>query len=155
MAVELLCIASLGAGPLSTVASVIVVAGEGIVGDRNYGQRKYPGQNLTLVEAEEIEHFNQAQHAAVPLSATRRNLVTRGVRLNTLVGREYSIGSVRLRGIELCEPCATIGKSLSQPGLSAAAVVRALTHRCGLRTDALSSGTISLGDDIVIEPVIR
>jgi MOSC domain-containing protein YiiM len=149
MPIEMLCIAGQEAGPIVAVETVEVVAGQGIVGDRNYGRRKYPGQNLTLVEAEEIERFSRAAGAAIALSATRRNLVTRGVRLNALVGTEFSIGSVRLRGVELCEPCAALGKSLAQPKLTAAAAVRALTHRCGLRADVLSSGTISRGDEIL------
>ena len=151
MPIALICVAARAAEPLATVTSVSVVAGQGIVGDRNFGQRQYPGQNLTLVEAEEIERFSQQCGAALDLAATRRNLVTRGVRLNALVGREFRIGAVSLRGVELCEPCATLGRSLAQPGLSAAAVVRALAHRCGLRADVLSSGTIAVGDEILAQ----
>lgn len=154
MPVALICIAGQEAGTIHTMDAVSVVAGQGIVGDRNYGKRKYPGQNLTLVEAEEIEAFNHDQGTTMALSATRRNLVTRGVRLNVLVGREFSIGSVTLRGVELCEPCATLGRSLAQPGLSAAAVVRALTHRCGLRADILSTGTITLGEEVWPQHVV-
>jgi MOSC domain-containing protein YiiM len=150
MRVELICVATTEAGPVTTVESVSAVAGKGIVGDRNFEKRKYPGQNITLVEAEEIERFNAETGAALALSATRRNLVTRGVRLNALVGREFRIGSVALRGVELCEPCATLGRNLAHGALAAPAIVKALVHRCGLRADVLTSGIIACGDDIAV-----
>lgn len=125
--------------------SVLAIAGTGIEGDRYFGRNDAPGQNLTLVEAEEIEAFLAELGRPADLSITRRNLVTRGVRLNALLGREFSIGAVRLRGIELCEPCNSLGKALAGPELDAASVVRRLTHRAGLRADILSSGEIVRG----------
>lgn len=123
-------------------------AGRGVLGDRNDGQADHPGQNLTLVEAEEIERFC-AQHARAPdLSITRRNLVTRGVRLNALVGRTFTVGGVRLRGVELCEPCAGLGQALGSDTLPPAAVVRHWVGRGGLRVDVLSDGEIHLGDPL-------
>jgi MOSC domain-containing protein YiiM len=117
----------------------------GVLGDRNFGKCIHPGQNITLVEAEAIEHFC-AEHSRIPdLSITRRNLVTRGVRLNDLVNVEFKIGSVRLRGIELCEPCILLGKSLSNESLAPAAVIKHWLHRGGLRADVLSSGEIVRG----------
>lgn len=129
---------------------VRVVAGAGIEGDRYFGRQDEPGQNLTLVEAEEIERF-VADHGLAPdLSITGRNLVTRGVRLNDLVGREFRIGGVRLRGVELCEPCLGLGESLAGPGRTPAMVVRAFAHRAGLRVDVLDSGSIAVGAGVDI-----
>ncbi len=83
-----------------SVPEVALVAGSGIVGDRYYGaKQKYPGQNLTLIEAEEIEAFNARNGTSIELTGPRRNVVTRNVRLNLLVGREFYIGAVALRGI--------------------------------------------------------
>ena len=79
------------------------------------------------------------------VSVSRRNLVTRGVRLNELVGQEFFIGDVRLRGVELCEPCLGLGSALASPQLPAASVVKQLLHRAGLRADVLSSGVIARG----------
>ena len=127
---------------------IAVEVGKGVQGDRYIGQSTYPGQNLTLVEAEEIELFC-AQHGLVPdLSLTRRNLVTRGVRLNALVGCEFSIGEVRLRGVELCEPCASLGQRLSSASLTPAEVVKYWLGRGGLRVDVLSGGEIVRGASI-------
>jgi len=120
-------------------------SGMGVAGDRNFGVCRHPGQNVTLVEAEEIERFC-AEHGRMPdLSLTRRNLVTRGVRLNDLVNAEFTIGSVRLRGVELCEPCAVLGGAMSSDSLSRAAVVKWWVGRGGLRADVLTDGEIVCG----------
>lgn len=124
---------------------ITVQSGMGILGDRNYGKSTHLGQNLTLVEAEEIEHFCAEYSRAPDLSLTRRNLVTRGVRLNDLVNVEFTIGNVRLRGIELCEPCSLLGDSLSNESLAPAAVIKHWVHRGGLLADVLSSGEIVRG----------
>ena len=124
---------------------ITVQSGMGVLGDRNFGISIHPGQNLTLVEAEEIELFC-AEHSRIPdLSLTRRNLVTRGVRLNDLVNVEFTIGTVRLRGIELCEPCILLGNSLSSESLAPAAVIKHWLRRGGLRADVLSTGEIVRG----------
>jgi len=120
-------------------------AGMGVVGDRNFGISKHPGQNLTLVEAEELESFCAEQSRIPDLSLTRRNLITRGVRLNDLVNVEFAIGGVRLRGVELCEPCAIFGGALSSQSLPVAAVIKRWVGRGGLRADVLSGGEIIRG----------
>jgi len=123
--------------------------GAGIVGDRYYGaQQSHPGQNLTLIEAEEIEAFNARNGTSVGLTDPRRNVVTRGVRLNALVGKVFSIGAVKLRGVQLCEPCGTLAQHLAATGLPKADIVRELTHRAGLRVDVLTSGPLRVGDPI-------
>ena len=132
------------------VTEARIVAGSGIVGDRYYtAQARYPGQNVTLVEVDEIERFNRENDARVELDGTRRNIVTRGIRLAALVGNEFMIGDVRLRGVELCEPCSTLGRNLASESMSAAQVVEKFVHRAGLRADALSDGTIKVGDAVV------
>jgi MOSC domain-containing protein YiiM len=117
----------------------------GVVGDRNLGKNIHPGQNITLVEAEEIELFCAGYSRVPDLSLTRRNLITRGVRLNSLVGVEFTIGTVRVRGVELCEPCTLLGNSLSNEDLASPAVIKHWLHRAGLRADVLSNGQIVRG----------
>jgi MOSC domain-containing protein YiiM len=125
--------------------SVRVVAGSGIEGDRYFDSQGEPGQNVTFVEAEEIEAFFAEQQRPADLSATGRNIITRGVRLNELVGTEFLVGTVRFRGVELCEPCLSLGQALATPEIPPAKVVKRLVHRGGLRADALSSGEVAVG----------
>ena len=130
---------------------VRIVAGSGIEGDRYFGRHDEPGQNITFVEAEEIEAFLAERGRAHDLSVTKRNVVTRGVRLNVLVGHEFMVGGLRFRGVELCEPCLGLGTAMAAPDLTAAAVVKRLVRRAGLRADALSSGELSLGAQVEID----
>jgi MOSC domain-containing protein YiiM len=132
-------------------AQIQAHAGLGIWGDRNYGKTAYSGQNITLVEAEEIEAFQTEYSLDVDLdlAITRRNIITRGVRLNELVGKEFNIGEVRLLGVELCQPCAKLGKLLATEQLQPTAVVQRLYGRSGLRADVLTSGKIVCGTGIV------
>jgi len=134
---------------MQAVAEVLAVPGVGLEGDR-YALKQgtffkpEPDFELTLIEAEAVESA-QLEHGLklVPGDA-RRNLVTRGVSLNPLVGQEFHIGNVRVRGIRLCEPCRHLQALTGQP------VIRALPHRAGLRAQILSEGPIRVGDPVSI-----
>lgn len=145
MTIERIYLGPAEGGPQIEREFVNVVEGRGIEGDRYFGRHDEPGQNITLIEAEEIEAFAREYGRRGDLSATGRNLVTRGVRLNALVGREFTVGSVRLRGVELCEPCLGLGTALAEAGMAPAGVVKRLLHRAGLRADVVSSGVIARG----------
>lgn len=155
MSVERIFIGHAAGEPQVERESIVVVAGSGIEGDRYFGRHDEPGQNISLVEAEEIEAFMRERGGLDELSATRRNLVTRGIRLNDLVGKEFFVGEVRLRGVELCEPCLGLGSALASPELPAAAVVKRLMHRAGLRADVLSSGVIARGANVTTTPEMQ
>ena len=145
MTVERIFIGAAAGQPQVACESIVVVAGSGIEGDRYFGRHDEPGRNISLVEAEELEAFMREHGRPNDVSVSRRNLVTRGVRLNELVGREFFIGEVKLRGVELCEPCLGLGSALASPELPAADVVKRLLHRAGLRADVLSGGVIARG----------
>ncbi len=130
------------------VESIELVEGKGIVGDRNFEQSKWPGQNLTFIEQEEIENYNREFQQDISISDTRRNIITKGVRLNDLVGKTFQIGTVKLIGVELCEPCATLGSALENETIKNADVVKAFLHKGGLRADVLTSGVIGIGMSI-------
>jgi MOSC domain-containing protein YiiM len=150
MTVEHLFIRPPDGGPQRALGRVNVVAGAGIEGDRYFDRHDEPGQNITLVEAELIEAFLQEQQRPPDMAITGRNIVTRGVRLNGLVGREFSIGGVRCRGVELCEPCLGLGQALQGPDLTPAQVVRWWVHRAGLRADVLAGGELAVGDALAV-----
>jgi hypothetical protein len=127
--------------PLTRVDTVAAVAGRGLAGDRYHDSRgtfSGPGRGyqLTLVEAEVLDSVD------LPWEQARRNIVTRGIALNALVGERFTIGAVECIGRRLAEPCAHLEK-LSRPGL-----LRPLVHRGGLRADILAGGTISIGDSV-------
>ena len=127
------------------VDSIQVVRGKGIVGDRNFDKSKWPGQNLTFIEAEEIDRFNSAYNQNIELCATRRNIITRGVRLNDLVGKVFFIGNIKLKGVMLCEPCVVLGDLLKNKTMKSMDVVNAFVHKGGLRVDVLTDGFIEVG----------
>jgi MOSC domain-containing protein YiiM len=138
-------------GPVRAVDAVEAIAGVGLAGDR-YAIRpedREPGddevRDLTLVEAEQIEWLAAETGIALDPGATRRNLTTRGIRLNDLVGRTFRVGGVRVEGVELCEPCSHLQAMVGQP------VLRPLIHRAGLRARLLDSGAIRVGDPIEVE----
>ncbi|MCE2658807.1 MAG: hypothetical protein LW854_11270 [Rubrivivax sp.] len=136
---------------------VDLVAGMGIEGDRYFGVADEPSVNVTLIEAEAIEDFLRLHQLPYDLSITGRNLVTRGVRLNAWVGREFHVGQVRLRGVELADPCAVLGQAVVQTFSTAAAakglmpsdVVRHFVQRGGLRAEVLFGGEIRVGDPLL------
>jgi MOSC domain-containing protein YiiM len=151
-ALEAIHLADREGGPMRAVDAVEAVAGVGLTGDR-YAvplDRRDPTDDevreVTLVEAEQIEWLAADTGIRLSPGATRRNLTTRGVRLNDLVGRTFRVGSVRIQGVELCEPCAHMQELVGQP------VLRPLVHRAGLRARLLDDGELRVGDPIEVDP---
>ena len=145
--VEVLSVAASAGEPARLLEAVRALAGRGLEGDRHVTGRGTfpsgpPGSALTMIEAEVCESFNP------PLEPSdhRRNVVTRGIDLNALVGRDFSIGEVQCRGMRLCEPCTVVQRYAGRP------VLRALVHRGGLRADILHDGTIRVGDPVRTGP---
>lgn len=143
--IEAIWVASESKIPMQSLDAVQCDTGKGIVGDRNYQKVKNPGQSITFIEAEEIERYNQEKQQQVSASDMRRNIVTRGVRLNDLIGKTFSFGGLVFKGAELCEPCATLGKDLSNESISKAEVVKALVHKTGIRADIIEGGVLKVG----------
>jgi MOSC domain-containing protein YiiM len=142
-------IAKKGAKPISR-ALVGVEANKGVVGDRYYhgagtfseklaGHRK---SEITFIASEEIDNFNAAQNEALDYGDARRNVVTQGVQLAELIGKEFTIGSAKFLGIEHCEPCAHLASTVNKK------VLPHLVHT-GLRAAILESGQIEVGHAIV------
>jgi len=145
--VESIWIASSAGEPVQALDLAQALVGRGLEGDRHVlGTGTFPsglpGSALTLIAAEVCESFD-------PLlgpNEHRRNVVTRGIDLNGLIGREFMIGGVRCLGMRLCEPCVVVERYATRP------VLRALVHRGGLRTDILEDGQIKVGDPVRLIP---
>jgi MOSC domain-containing protein YiiM len=149
--VEAIYIAPEGGAAMVTLNAASLIAGCGIEGDRNFkAAGAAPDTQVTLIEAEAVDRFNAATGIGISAGAPRRNIVTRGIGLNTLVGKEFSVGTTTLQGIELCEPCATLGKRIATGAVDAAQVVRTFAHQAGLRARVVSGGTVTPGDPIRI-----
>lgn len=130
-----------------SLAEVRAVPGRGLDGDRysraagTFSKGHEPDSELTLIESEAIEALAREHSLTLAPSDARRNLVTRGIALNELAGREFTVGEVRVRAHGLCEPCTHLARLTGQP-----AVLRALAHRGGLRAQILGEGTLRIGD---------
>jgi MOSC domain-containing protein YiiM len=144
---ESIYIAPAATAPTRAVQEVIAIPGVGLEGDR-YALRlgtffkPEPDFELTLIEAEAIEALKRDYHVELAPGEARRNLVTRGVALNHLVGRDFQIGEVRIHGIRLCEPCDHLQR------LTGLQLIKGLRHRGGLRAQILSQGCIRVGDSL-------
>jgi MOSC domain-containing protein YiiM len=150
--VEQILIATSPTIPMASRSEVRAVPGKGLEGDRYFvgagtfsPNPQKPDFEITLIEKEKVEAF--ARDSGLPFTAAdaRRNIVTQGVDLNALVGKEFSVGPVRLRGIRLCEPCSHLAKA------SFPETLKGLAHKGGLRAQILSEGSIRRGDSISVE----
>jgi MOSC domain-containing protein YiiM len=126
------------------VVSVRALAGRGLEGNRYFFESDAPpGVALTLIAAEAVEAMDREHGISIEPRESRRNVVTRGVDVNALVGKTFRIGDVECRGVELCEPCTDL-QAMTKPG-----IIKGLLHRGGLNADILSDGEISVGDAVV------
>src|SRR4051812_42705553 len=122
-------------GATRTVEAVEAAAGRGLDGG-------YHG-DPTLIAAEALEGLREGTGLELTGEQSRRNVLTRGIDLNALVGRRFTVGEVEAVGAELAEPCTKLQRISGEPG-----VLRGLVHRGGLRADVVSGGRISVGDEV-------
>ncbi len=123
------------------VEAVRAVAHKGLEGNR-YWDTGRPGSELTLIEAEQLEYALAEHGLEIDAAVSGRNVLTRGVSLNDLVGKSFRVGELECRGVELCEPCKTF------EGRTAPGVIKALVHRAGVNAEILVGGELRPGDAI-------
>jgi len=147
--VEAIFVSAVAEAPLDSVKEVEAIAGRGLKGDRyalrtgSFSKKEGAGRDVTLIESEAVESARRDYGIEANLDDPRRNVVTSGVALNHLVGREFAVGDVRLRGVRLCEPCEHMEKLSGVAGIR-----KALIHRGGLRAEIVTGGTIRVGDPV-------
>ena len=129
--------------PIKEVNSIEVLANKGIVGDRHFNDFNDPYNQLSLIESENIDEYNIKFGLDIPYINFRRNVVTKGIELNDLIGKKLKIGNVELEGIELCRPCRHLTEMLNQKN-----ILKEFMRKGGLRCQILSSSKISIGDKI-------
>lgn len=140
-----------------SVGEAQLKVGRGIVGDRyhagagQFSKKLEKSGNgdwqLTLIEIEEIQNFTEAENLLLGPGEFRRNVITAGVRLNSLVGRPFLLDGVRVEGIRLCEPCSYLARLVTSK------VLPGMVNRCGLRARILDSGTIRVGGKIELSAI--
>ena len=126
------------------VESVEAIKGKGLIGEKHFKKNNEKRSQITLIEIENINHYNKITGTAMPAVNFLRNIVTEGIQLNVLFGKEFFIGTVKVKAHDLCRPCKYLQESVHQKN-----TVKELLHTGGLRCEILSSGKICVDDQII------
>ena len=130
---------------IKEVNSINVLANQGVLGDRHFKEFNDPYNQLSLIESENIDYYNKKYGLDIAYIDFRRNIITKGIQLNSLVGKKLKIGNVELEVIDLCRPCRHLSEVLYQNK-----IIKALLRMGRLRCQILSSSSIEVGDKIEI-----
>ena len=130
---------------IKEVNSIEVLANQGIIGDRHFKEFNDPYSQLSLIESENIDNYNIKYGLNIPYIDFRRNIVTKGIRLNDLIGKKFLVGGVELEGIDLCRPCRHLCELLDQDN-----IIKEFLRGGGLRCQILSSSSIEIGNRIKV-----
>jgi len=130
---------------INEINKIKVLSGKGIVDDRNFLENNDLRKQLTLIESENIDYYNRKYNTNFSYVDFRRNIVTKNIKLNDLVGKKFSIGKIIVQGNDLCSPCKELQEKLGINNF-----IKEFLRRGGLRCEILSSGTISIEDEIKI-----
>jgi len=129
---------------IKEVESIEVLADKGVVGDRHFKNFNDPYCQLSLIESENIDHYNIKYGLNISYINFRRNIITKGIQLNELAGKKFKIGNVEVEGVDLCRPCRHLTEMLSHNN-----ILKEFLRKGGLRCQILSSSKITIGDKIV------
>tara|TARA_B100000029_G_C17582314_1_gene960008 strand:+ start:702 stop:1142 length:441 start_codon:yes stop_codon:yes gene_type:complete len=132
-------------GKMLGIATVNVVAKKGIIGDRHFRENNSEKCQITLIESENINYYNEKFKTSIPYINFRRNIITKGIKLNELLGKEFFVGKVKIKAHDLCRPCKYLQKTLEKEN-----IIKEFLEKGGLRCEILNSGKISVGDRIII-----
>ena len=130
---------------IEEVLKAEVVAGKGIVADRHFHENNSVRNQITLIESENIDYYNNKFKSNYSFLDFRRNVITKGIELNDLVGKKLLIGNIKVEGHDLCRPCKHLEETLKGKD-----IIKEFLRRGGLRCEILTSGTINLQDKIMI-----
>ena len=128
---------------IQEVDSIEVIVNQGIVGDRHFKKFNDPYNQISLIESEAIDNYNIKFGLNISYIDFRRNIITKGTKLNDLVGKKFKVGTVELEGLDLCRPCRHLSEILNQNN-----IIKEFLRKGGLRCQILSSSNINVGDKI-------
>ena len=126
--------------------TIEVIASKGIIGDRYFHDFNGDREQITLIESENIDYYNKTFNTNFNYLQFRRNIVTKGIELNDLVGKNIFVGRIKLKVTDLCRPCKNLQTKLNKKN-----IIKEFLRRGGLRCEILSSGSIKVGDKIKVE----
>ena len=127
--------------PINEVSSINVLANKGVVGDRHFKEFNDPYNQLTLIESENIDYYNIKYSLNIPYVDFRRNIITKGIKLNDLVGKKILVGKVQLEGIDLCRPCRHLSEVLGHEN-----IIKEFLRKGGIRCQILTTSSIKISD---------
>ena len=130
---------------IQEVETIEVIASKGIIGDRHFKDYNDPYCQLTLIESENIDFYNTKYVLNISYVDFRRNVITKKIKLNNLIGKKFLIGKVEVEGIDLCRPCRHLSEVLNQRN-----ILKEFLRKGGLRCRVLNSSLIKIGDKIKI-----
>ena len=130
---------------IQEVESIEVIANKGVIGDRHFKDYNDPYCQLSLIESENIDYYNTKYGLDISYVDFRRNIITKKIQLNDLIGKNFFIGKVQVEGIDLCRPCKHLTEMLNQEN-----VLKEFLRKGGLRCRILTSSKISVGDKIKV-----
>ena len=126
---------------IQSVGVVEAIKGKGLLNDRKFEENNQNERQVTLIEIENINHFNKISKTNIPAVDFRRNIITKNIKLNDLLDKEFFVGNVKLKAHDLCRPCKYLQEKLKQENF-----IKEFLHTGGLRCEIMSSGKISIGD---------
>ena len=130
---------------IEEVEKIEILSGKGVVGDRSFQDSNDARKQITLIESENIDYYNKKYNVQIPYLDFRRNIVTKSIELNHLIGKQLMIGQTKIEGKDLCRPCKHLQGILNKQD-----IVKEFLQKGGLRCEILISGTIHLEDEIKI-----
>ena len=130
---------------IEEVNSIEVIADKGVVGDRHFKDYNDAYCQLSLIESENIDYYNTKYGLNISYVDFRRNVVTKEIELNNLIGKNIFIGKVKVEGVDLCRPCRHLREIINQKN-----ILKEFSQRGGLRCRILTSSIINIGDKIKI-----
>ena len=128
---------------IRNVNEVQALKGKGLLNDRNFRENNQKECQITLIEIENIDYYNNISNTKISPINFRRNIITKDIKLNDLLSKEFYIGEIKLKAHDLCRPCKYLEQKLKQKN-----IIKEFLRKGGIRCEILSSGKISVGDII-------
>ena len=130
---------------IAEVNTIDLIAGKGVVGDRHFKDYNDPYNHLSIIESESIDEYNKKYSLNIPYLEFRRNIVTKGIKLNNLINKKIIIRDVHLDVVDLCRPCRHLSEKLERDD-----IIKEFLRKGGIRCRIINDGKISIGDQINI-----